>query len=117
MNREIARRYGFPRVDRRNPSSDGLAGFNLAAALANPQFTFVEADAAHADAETIVSGADAVYHPAAVPGVRSSWGLRFADYATTNVVDTQRLLAACKSSGVRRLVYASSSSGTARRRR
>ena len=97
-------------VDRRDPSSDELAALNLAAALANPLFTFIEADIACADVVSLVSGAEAVFHLAAVPGVRLSWGSRFAEYATTNIVGTQRLLAACERGGVRRLVYASSSS-------
>ncbi len=57
-----------------------------------------------------MAGADTVFHLAAVPGVRSSWGTRFEDYITSNVVATHRLLTACENAGVRRLVLASSSS-------
>src|SRR5262249_55301673 len=62
------------------------------------------------DLDTVVAGADRVYHLAAVPGVRASWGPRFAAYVATNIMGTQRLVAACERAEVRRLVYASSSS-------
>jgi nucleoside-diphosphate-sugar epimerase len=42
--------------------------------------------------------------------VRASWDERFADYATHNVLGTQRLLEAARHAGIRRFVYASSSS-------
>jgi nucleoside-diphosphate-sugar epimerase len=51
-----------------------------------------------------------VYHQAAQPGVRASWDERFADYASHNVLGTQRLLEAARHVGVRRFVHASSSS-------
>jgi len=97
-------------VDCRDPRSDELAAFNLAGASACPRFALVEADLVHADLESVVAGAEVVYHLAAVPGVRPSWGSRFVGYVASNVVGTQRLLAACERAGVRRLVYASSSS-------
>ena len=97
-------------MDCRDPGSDEMAAFNLAGALACPRFAFVEADLVHADLEPIAAGAEVVCHLAAVPGVRPSWGSRFADYVASNVVGTQRLLTACEHAGVRRLVYASSAS-------
>lgn len=51
-----------------------------------------------------------VFHLAAVPGVRESWGARFGSYVAANLMGTQRLLEACDRAGVRRLVVASSSS-------
>jgi nucleoside-diphosphate-sugar epimerase len=60
--------------------------------------------------DELVAGADTVFHLAGVAGVRESWGTSFADYGATNVVATQRLLTACEQAGVRRLVFASSSS-------
>ena len=57
-----------------------------------------------------VRGVDTVFHLAAQPGVRTSWGDGFATYARDNVVATQRLLDAATQAGVRRVVYASSSS-------
>lgn len=52
---------------------------------------------------------DVVFHQAGQPGVRASWDA-FDSYVEHNVLATQRLLQAAKSTGVRRLVYASSSS-------
>ena len=53
---------------------------------------------------------DWVFHQAAQPGVRASWGDGFLDYAGHNLVGTQRLLEACRKAKVERFVYASSSS-------
>src|SRR5206468_8830979 len=50
-----------------------------------------------------------VFHLAAQPGVRLSWA-DFDEYASCNILATQRLLDAAKSRELRRLVYASSSS-------
>lgn len=53
---------------------------------------------------------DTVYHLAARPGVQSSWGTAFADYAHHNIVATQQVFEAALQAGVRRVVLASSSS-------
>jgi UDP-glucose 4-epimerase len=53
---------------------------------------------------------DVVFHQAAQPGVRASWGREFAAYAQQNVLATQRLLERYKTSRLERFVYASSSS-------
>jgi nucleoside-diphosphate-sugar epimerase len=53
---------------------------------------------------------DVVYHLAAQPGVRSSWGEDFDTYARRNVVATQRLLEATLRAGRARFVFGSSSS-------
>jgi len=55
-----------------------------------------------------VSGADAIFHLAGQPGVRS-FGRAFPDYLTRNVLATQRLFEAAAQAGVK-VVYASSSS-------
>ncbi|MFM8275279.1 MAG: NAD-dependent epimerase/dehydratase family protein [Gemmata sp.] len=59
-----------------------------------------------ADVERAVAGCDVVFHVAAKAGV---WG-RYADFYSTNVTGTQNVIAACKSQGVRRLVYTSTPS-------
>jgi UDP-glucuronate 4-epimerase len=58
----------------------------------------------------LLEGIRVVFHLAALPGVRRSWGDRFADYVSCNVLGTQRLLEACTVTEVHRLVFASSSS-------
>lgn len=82
---------------------------NLAAALRHPCFTFVEADLCDADLCALAHGAEAIAHMAGEAGVRESWGDRFAVYATNNLLATQRVLEAAVCTGVRRVVYASSS--------
>jgi nucleoside-diphosphate-sugar epimerase len=72
---------------------------------------FVEADLAHTDLDGLLDGVTHVLHQAGQPGVRSSWGAEFGIYTRNNVEVTQRLLeAARRLPGLRRFVYASSSS-------
>lgn len=73
-------------------------------------FEFVEADLASAKLGPVVRGVDAVFHLAAQPGVRASWGATFKHYIRDNILATQRLLEAAKEIGLEKLVYASSSS-------
>jgi len=89
--------------------ADTLKRQNLAA-IKHPRFTFVKDDLADADLGPLLDGVDVAYHLAGQPGVRSSWGETFADYARANVLATQRLLEAARSRDGLRLVYASSSS-------
>jgi UDP-glucose 4-epimerase len=53
---------------------------------------------------------EAVAHLAAQAGVRRSWGQNFHIYLQNNVASTQRLLETARERGLKRLVYASSSS-------
>ena len=53
---------------------------------------------------------DCVVHLAAQAGVRASWGQSFRIYTDNNVLATQMVLEACRSVGVPKVVYASSSS-------
>lgn len=72
-------------------------------------FRFVRADLRTDELRPLV-GADAVFHLAARPGPRDSWGAAFGDYLDHNVLATQRLLEACRAERTGRLVFASSSS-------
>jgi UDP-glucuronate 4-epimerase len=83
---------------------------NLAAAREHDRFSFVSADLVIVDAERLLDGCDVVFHLAAEPGVRSSWGRRFDRYLRNNIRATQRLLEASARTPERRIVYASSSS-------
>jgi UDP-glucuronate 4-epimerase len=83
---------------------------NLAIAREHDRFAFVGADLVTVDAERLLDGIDVVFHLAAEPGVRSSWGRRFDRYLRNNIRATQRLLEASSSAPERRIVYASSSS-------
>jgi UDP-glucuronate 4-epimerase len=73
-------------------------------------FRFHRLDLGEAPLEPLLDDCDAVFHLAAEPGVRSSWGTRFASYERNNVLATQRLLEAASRNPGKRLVYASSSS-------
>lgn len=53
---------------------------------------------------------DIIFHHAAQPGVRASWGTMFDTYVRNNILATQKLLEYFKSSGIKKFVYASSSS-------
>lgn len=83
---------------------------NLSNALASPSFRFIVADLNSLDLKPLLDGVDWVFHEAAQAGVRMSWGAYFDTYVRHNVLATQRLLEAAKGTGIRRLVYASSSS-------
>jgi UDP-glucuronate 4-epimerase len=97
-------------VDTRSPVSDPVAAENLAELTRDGRFQFVRADVVGADLAILLEGVRVVFHLAALPGVRRSWGDRFADYLTCNVLGTHRLLEACAMVEVPRLVFASSSS-------
>jgi UDP-glucuronate 4-epimerase len=83
---------------------------NLAVARLEERFELHALDVATADVDRLLDGVDVVYHLAAEPGVRSSWGRRFDRFVHNNVEATQRLLEALRNRPGVRLVYASSSS-------
>jgi UDP-glucuronate 4-epimerase len=83
---------------------------NLAPLAALRSFEAVEADLRTADLAALLEGVDVVFHLAGQPGVRLSWASGFRDYEEHNILVTQRLLEQAKGVGVRRFVFASSSS-------
>jgi len=83
---------------------------NLARLREDRGFRFIEADLRHADLGPLLDGVTHVAHLAALPGVRSSWGEPFHEYAEHNVVATQRLLEAARDKDLARITVASSSS-------
>jgi UDP-glucuronate 4-epimerase len=80
---------------------------NLAGLRGHGSFRFMETCAG--DVGEAVAASDGVFHLAAQPGVRGSWGATFDLYARENVLATQRLFDAAARHG-RRVVWASSSS-------
>ncbi len=96
-------------VDAFTPYYDASLKRRNAAALAHPRFRLLELDLGAADLGALPE-ADVVFHLAAQPGVRASWGAEFAAYAHHNVLATQRLLERYRASRLQRFVYASSSS-------
>jgi nucleoside-diphosphate-sugar epimerase len=82
---------------------------NLAQCCRLCDLRFSEVDLAEAPVDPLLDGVDGVFHLAARPGVRTSWGTRFADYARDNLLVTQRVFEAAARRDLR-VVYASSSS-------
>lgn len=84
---------------------------NLKSLLAHPAFTFLPVSLQQVDWPAVLVGVEELYHQAALPGVRNSWGNSFASYAEQNITATQQLLEACLAHGqVKKVVVASSSS-------
>jgi len=83
---------------------------NLSSCLGRGGFRFLEADLCHTDMGELLDGVKVVFHQAAQPGVRGSWGAQFDHYVRNNILATQRLLEAAISRPLERLVFASSSS-------
>jgi UDP-glucuronate 4-epimerase len=83
---------------------------NLARARDSDDFFFLPVDLAQGSLDDVVAEVDIVFHLAAEPGVRASWGRRFETYLRNNVLATQLLLESARRVGACRFVYASSSS-------
>ena len=84
---------------------------NLSACLSHAKFQWIHGDLNRLDLPPLLESVDCVFHLAAQPGVRGSWGRSFDLYLQNNVLATQRLLEAVKE--VRRdlkVVFSSSSS-------
>ena len=84
---------------------------NLAGALNQPHFTFLEARIQDVALPSLLRDTTHVFHLAAQAGVRKSWGRDFEIYTVNNIEATQVLLeAATRMPRLERLVYSSSSS-------
>jgi len=83
---------------------------NLSGLIHHSQFQLVEGDLVRLDLEELLREVSCVFHLAAQPGVRPSWGKEFVHYAHNNILATQFLLEACKGKALKKFVYASSSS-------
>ena len=86
-----------------------LKRHNIQASIGHPAFQLIELDLASADLNALPE-VDVVFHQAAQPGVRASWGAEFSVYTHHNVLATQRLLERYRGHALERFVYASSSS-------
>ena len=84
--------------------------WNLSRFSGHPRFQFLEGDVAELDWIKLLRDVSYVFHLAAQPGVRASWGQEFVAYTHNNILATQRLLEASKGTGMKKFVYASSSS-------
>lgn len=83
---------------------------NAAQMHQHPAWSFLEGDLTDLDLDSLLSGVDIIFHLAAQPGVRTSWGRTFAAYVDSNVTALQRLLEASRCAALERFVFVSSSS-------
>lgn len=85
---------------------------NLDEIVKNQNFEFVNKNILDIDLDLnkLLTDMDIVFHLAGQGGVRSSWGKEFEIYLNNNVLFTQILLEASKSSNIKKFIYASSSS-------
>jgi nucleoside-diphosphate-sugar epimerase len=83
---------------------------NLTALRDHARFTLLELDLGSDHLEDAFEGVETVFHLAAQPGVRGSFGASFGRYVRDNVLATQRVLEASAAAHVKTVVYASSSS-------
>jgi len=83
---------------------------NMQSFIHNKNFEFIESDILKANLEKLLEGKGYIFHQAAQAGVRASWGKSFEIYANNNILATQKLLEACKNKGIKKFIYASSSS-------
>jgi len=83
---------------------------NLSQLISHSRFRLVEGDLTRLDLDELLRDVTFVFHLAALPGVRTSWGREFVHYTHNNILATQSLLEACKGNGIKKFVYASSSS-------
>jgi nucleoside-diphosphate-sugar epimerase len=91
--------------------SPELKRSNLHALLSTPGLHFVEGDLCQMDLAPVVEGADYIFHQAGQGGVRKSFGRDFGVYVQRNLMATQQLLEAARGAqGLKRFIYASSSS-------
>ncbi|MEX2173562.1 MAG: NAD-dependent epimerase/dehydratase family protein [Pirellulaceae bacterium] len=84
---------------------------NLAAAIRQPKFRFVEADLRRDACDEHLADVEVVFHLAAMAGLLRSWS-HFDDYWTCNAQATERLLSSVQRAcpQLRRFIYVSTSS-------
>ncbi len=83
---------------------------NLINLLKKDSFTFIGKDMLFLKLEKIFENVDGIFHLAAQPGVRTSWGKNFDIYVKDNIILTQRILESLRNFKGKRLIFASSSS-------
>jgi UDP-glucose 4-epimerase len=82
---------------------------NLSSLREYSGFSFHPVDLSEAPLAPLLMGVDGVFHLAAQPGVRGSWGAPFEVYNRNNILATQRVLEAAAHAGVK-VAFVSSSS-------
>jgi len=85
--------------------------FHLRYCLGNPNFIFLENNILDPNMSKLIEGLNitCTIHLADIPGVTSCSEVNFDEYIEYNITATQRLLEAIKNKGMKKLIYASSS--------
>lgn len=85
--------------------------FNLRNCMGNPDFVFLESNILDPNITKLIEGlrVDCLVHLADIPGVTTCSEVNFDEYIKYNITATQRLLEAVKNKGIKKLIYASSS--------
>lgn len=85
--------------------------FNIRNLLGDPDFIFLENNILDPSIKQLIEGLniDNVIHLADIPGVNNCSEVNFDEYIRYNIVATQRILEAIKNKGVKKFIYASSS--------
>jgi UDP-glucose 4-epimerase len=83
---------------------------NIAPLSQHSHFEFRNQDILCTNLKELLQDVSYVFHLAAQPGVRPSWGAEFSKYTQNNIMATQALLEACREIRLEKFVYASTSS-------
>lgn len=84
---------------------------NISSCVKNKNFTLIEEDLTKIDLSSIIRKSHFLFHEAAQPGVRASWGEQFEVYIKDNILATQKILEFAKNgANLEKIVFASSSS-------
>ena len=83
---------------------------NMSSFRNHTAFRFIERNILDVDWSNEIPGSDVIFHLAAQAGVRASWSKSFLIYTKNNIEATQLLLEESKNSGLKKFVYASTSS-------
>ena len=83
---------------------------NLTKLRGREGFNLIQGDIVSLELKQLLEGVDCLFHLAGQPGVRASWGEDFSRYTENNIMATQMLLEAAKGTGLKKFVYASTSS-------
>ena len=107
----ISQGFSVIGIDSVNDNYDvKIKNSNISGLLKNKNFKFINSNILDIDFGGKYSEIQAIFHQAATAGVRSSWGKNFRDYTENNIMATQHLLESFKDSGLKKFIYASSSS-------
>jgi UDP-glucose 4-epimerase len=83
---------------------------NIRPLLNYPKFRFLSEDIVRLDLKKEMKKVEVIFHLAAQPGVRTSWGDEFSIYTKNNIDVTQILLETATNVPLKKFIYASSSS-------